>query len=105
MPGGLSGVELVRAARLQRPGLKAVLTSGYLAGNLPGASTSADIAATELPLLTKPYGQEALARVITEALGRDAAGNGLTRSGMAPLAWTLAPTCVSFRRQRRKRSG
>ena len=68
--------ELVRAARLQRPGIKAVLTSGYLAGNLPGASTSADITSTELPLLTKPYGQEALARVIGDTLSRDAPDAG-----------------------------
>ncbi len=36
MPGGMSGVELVRAARAFRPDLPAVLTSGYLAGNSTG---------------------------------------------------------------------
>jgi signal transduction histidine kinase/ActR/RegA family two-component response regulator len=67
MPGGLSGVELVRTARQTRPGLKAVLTSGYVAANIPGGAGTAELA-SELPLLTKPYGQDALARLIRDAL-------------------------------------
>jgi signal transduction histidine kinase/ActR/RegA family two-component response regulator len=71
MPGGLSGVELVQAARQRRPGLRAALTSGYLAGNMPGSSTSDEIESLDLPLLSKPYGQDELARVLKEAFGAD----------------------------------
>ncbi len=71
MPGGLSGVELVRAARQLRPALRAVLTSGYVAGSLPGASTSDEIESLDLPLLSKPYSQDELARVLREAFGTD----------------------------------
>ena len=71
MPGGLSGVELVRAARQRRPALRAVLTSGYVAGSLPGSSTSDEIEALDLPLLSKPYSQDELARVLREAFGTD----------------------------------
>jgi signal transduction histidine kinase/CheY-like chemotaxis protein len=65
MPGGMNGVVLVNEARRQRPGLKALLTSGYMAGNIPGESEAAD-----LPLLSKPYQQADLARAIQEALAR-----------------------------------
>jgi CheY-like chemotaxis protein len=71
MPGGLGGVELVQQARARRPGLKAVLTSGYIAADLPGASSLADLAAADIPLLGKPYRQEELAQVVRNALGRD----------------------------------
>ena len=67
MPGGLNGVELVREARRRRPGLKALLTSGYTAGHGPGES---DATAADLALLSKPYQQADLARAIRQALGR-----------------------------------
>jgi CheY-like chemotaxis protein len=63
MPGGMTGVELVRAARTVRPGLPAVLTSGYIAGNMTDPAAG-------LPVLSKPYQQEELARVIAQALAR-----------------------------------
>ncbi len=66
MPGGMSGVELVRAARARRPGLKAVLTSGYTAGSVTGAAGEA----VDLPMLSKPYQQAELARVIRDVLSR-----------------------------------
>jgi signal transduction histidine kinase/ActR/RegA family two-component response regulator len=65
MPGGMSGVELVRAARARNPGLRALLTSGYMAGNANGTA-GAD--AADLLLLSKPYQQAELARMIQEAL-------------------------------------
>jgi signal transduction histidine kinase/ActR/RegA family two-component response regulator len=68
MPGGINGIALVREARSKQPGLKALLTSGYMAGHVPGAS-EAEVA--DLPLLAKPYQQEDLARAIQEALNRD----------------------------------
>jgi CheY-like chemotaxis protein len=67
MPGGMNGIALVREARLRRPGLKALLTSGYMAGQAPGA-TEAEVA--DLPLLSKPYQQADLARAIQDALDR-----------------------------------
>ncbi|HEY6432802.1 MAG TPA: ATP-binding protein [Acetobacteraceae bacterium] len=76
MPGGLSGVELVLAARQRRPALRAALTSGYVAGNLPGASTSAEIESLDLPLLSKPYSQEELVRVLREAFDAEALPGG-----------------------------
>ncbi len=79
MPGGMNGIELVRAARKRRPGLRAVLTSGYMAGHASGASGATPAAATPeatsdatagLPMLAKPYHQADLARVIQDALSR-----------------------------------
>jgi CheY-like chemotaxis protein len=67
MPGGIDGVTLVREARRQRPKLKALLTSGYMVGNVPGQSGAG---ADDLPLLTKPYDHADLARAIHEALGQ-----------------------------------
>jgi PAS domain S-box-containing protein len=63
MPGGMHGGELVRRARLLRPHLKVLLTSGY-AENAIASYT--DIAGIEV--LGKPYGRERLARAIREAL-------------------------------------
>jgi signal transduction histidine kinase/ActR/RegA family two-component response regulator len=68
MPGGMNGVTLVREARRHRPELKALLTSGYLAGNVGG---DAEGDAVALPLLSKPYQQADLARAIRDALASD----------------------------------
>jgi signal transduction histidine kinase/ActR/RegA family two-component response regulator len=65
MPGGMNGITLVREARRQRPELRALLTSGYLAGNVPG---EAEAEAADLPLLSKPYQHADLARAIRDAL-------------------------------------
>ncbi len=48
MPGGLSGVDLARAARERRPDLRILLTSGFVG---EGAVLETD----EFPLLDKPY--------------------------------------------------
>jgi signal transduction histidine kinase/CheY-like chemotaxis protein len=66
MPGGMSGHALVREAQRRRPGLKALLTSGYMAAS--GAEASGADAA-DLALLSKPYQQAELARAIQAALG------------------------------------
>lgn len=66
MPGGMNGVVLAREARQRHPDLKVLLTSGYMAGNIPGG----DVAKVDLPLLSKPYQQADLARAIRDALGR-----------------------------------
>jgi signal transduction histidine kinase/CheY-like chemotaxis protein len=65
MPGGMNGVELVREARRLRPGLKALLTSGFTAGHVGGESEGE---AVDLAMLSKPYQQADLARAIEEAL-------------------------------------
>ncbi|MGQ9927310.1 MAG: PAS domain S-box protein [Chloroflexaceae bacterium] len=72
MPGGISGRELVRAARQVRPGLKVLYTSGYTEnvivhhGHLdPGVL-----------LLSKPYRRADLARKVREALLAEAEGQG-----------------------------
>ncbi len=63
MPGGLNGIELARRARLLRPGLKVLLTSGY-------AQTDAThkLDPDSEPLLQKPYTQSQLARLIRHTL-------------------------------------
>ncbi len=64
MPGGMSGTELVGEARARRPGLRVVLTSGYVAGAGPIAGDSL----SDVPMLSKPYRQTDLARIIEQAL-------------------------------------
>jgi signal transduction histidine kinase/CheY-like chemotaxis protein len=68
MPGGMNGVTLVREARRHRPELKALLTSGYLAGNVPGEAEGDSV---DLPVLSKPYQQADLARAIRDAMASD----------------------------------
>ena len=61
MPGGMTGVQLSAAARQLRPGLRILLTSGYAAnGSVDGAG--------DVPLLTKPYDRETLARSLRAVL-------------------------------------
>ena len=57
MPGSMSGDELARTARRQRPDLKVLLTSGFARGSLHGG-TQNDFADIFLP---KPYRQVELA--------------------------------------------
>ncbi|HEX7038207.1 MAG TPA: response regulator [Pseudomonadales bacterium] len=64
MPGGMSGLELVRAARRLRPELAVLLTSG----NTEAAVAGADPDAAPPLILAKPYRKEELARKIREAL-------------------------------------
>ncbi len=63
MPGGVSGVSLARTARELRPGLRILLTSGYV-GDGPELRTS------EFPLLDKPYAIEGLAGRLRKLLDR-----------------------------------
>jgi PAS domain S-box-containing protein len=58
MPG-MTGTELIRAARAQRPGLPVILATGYAqpVGIDPG-----------IPILKKPYLQQALAKAIAQVL-------------------------------------
>jgi signal transduction histidine kinase len=61
MPGGMNGFELVRAAQSLRPGLKALVTSGYA-----GVPHQPDSPAA--PILVKPYGRSTLAQRLRIAL-------------------------------------
>ncbi|GJE60215.1 PAS domain-containing hybrid sensor histidine kinase/response regulator [Methylobacterium trifolii] len=58
MPGGMNGSQLATEAQRLRPGLKVLLTSGYVA-NLDEGQV---IGRGELPVLNKPYRRDELAR-------------------------------------------
>ncbi|MGB9631954.1 MAG: PAS domain S-box protein [Chloroflexaceae bacterium] len=72
MPGGMSGRELVEAARQVRPGLKVLYTSGY-AENVIVHHGRLD---PGVLLLSKPYRRADLARKVREALLAEAEGQG-----------------------------
>jgi CheY-like chemotaxis protein len=63
MPGKLDGYDLVRIVRERWPRIKVVLTSGF-----PGSHSDRD--APGVPLLTKPYRRDDLARVLRDAFAR-----------------------------------
>jgi PAS domain S-box-containing protein len=64
MPKGMSGVELARKAQALHPGIKVLLTSGYMGHPLVRDYD----AETEFELLGKPYHQSQLLAQIGEAL-------------------------------------
>jgi CheY-like chemotaxis protein len=61
MPGQLDGFDLAEEIQAAWPSIKVVLTSGF-----PGSSHARSN--TNIPLLTKPYHRDELARVLREAL-------------------------------------
>jgi PAS domain S-box-containing protein len=63
MPGGMSGIELGRAAQALRPGIKVLLTTGYAA-----EVVTHQAAPPVFPLLQKPYKRDELARRVRAAL-------------------------------------
>jgi PAS domain S-box-containing protein len=63
MPGGMNGAQLAVEARRLRPELKVLLTSGYLAGGT-------ELLDSGLPVLTKPYQRDELAKKLRLVLGR-----------------------------------
>ena len=64
MPGGMNGADLAREARRLRPGLKILLTSGYV-----GEAGIGQEFGGGLPLLSKPYRRDELAETLRESLG------------------------------------
>ncbi len=62
---GMDGLALVRALRVARPGLPAVLVSGYAA-----AALGADLGAEGIGFLAKPFAPAALVAACQEALSR-----------------------------------
>ena len=65
MPGGVNGVELAHAALKERPGLKVLLTSGYV-------GDEAASWANEFPMIDKPYLGPALAAKLRAVLDTEA---------------------------------
>ena len=65
MPGGMNGSQLAAEAQRLRPGLKVLLTSGYVADLDEGQV----IGHGELPVLNKPYRRDELARALRLVLG------------------------------------
>lgn len=63
MPGGMSGVDLARAARAARPGIKILLTTGYAR---PAHREGGRISGVNW--LSKPYMSKELARAVQNAL-------------------------------------
>jgi len=59
MPG-INGLEIIRQAWHRRPGLKALLITGY-AGAVPDAVAG-------VPLLRKPFGPTELSQTVTQIL-------------------------------------
>jgi CheY-like chemotaxis protein len=75
MPGKLDGYDLARMVRERWPATKILMTSGF-----PGTKLDRTVTvAADIPLLTKPYRRDALARALRQALA--AAHNGHTESG------------------------
>jgi PAS domain S-box-containing protein len=64
MPNGMSGQDLLRKAREQRPALKALFTSGYSEHVIQGRGAR-DI---DVPLLGKPYRKQQLAAAVRSVL-------------------------------------
>jgi CheY-like chemotaxis protein len=64
MPGGMNGAQLADEARRIRPELKVLLTSGYVS-----AQSEEQVLESELPVLSKPYQRDELARKLRLVLG------------------------------------
>ena len=64
MPGGLTGFELARQLRAERPITRVIFMSGYADLHLLGADQAA-----AADILAKPFTPDALARRVREALG------------------------------------
>jgi len=64
MPNGMSGQDLLRKAREQRPTLKALFTSGYSEHVIQGRGDRDD----DVPLLGKPYRKQQLAAAVRNVL-------------------------------------
>jgi len=64
MPGGMSGLELGRTLRKQRPELPVVLATGY-------THWGSRVMDEDFTMIAKPYHREALAAAIRAALERE----------------------------------
>jgi signal transduction histidine kinase len=66
MPGGMNGVQLSVEAKRLRPELKVLLSSGYT-----GAALGSSGVPEDMPILTKPYRREDLAKKLRTVLSGD----------------------------------
>jgi YesN/AraC family two-component response regulator len=66
MPGGMNGLELARLARIERPGLMVLFTSGYSAGTLRSGDKLTEVE----HFLGKPYRRGDLSRKLQDIFGR-----------------------------------
>jgi PAS domain S-box-containing protein len=64
LPGGMSGREVAERAKVKRPGLPVLLTTGYAAG----VTRNSDRLGAAIPVLGKPYTLEGLARKVREVI-------------------------------------
>ena len=64
MPGGMNGIQLLRAVRDLAPGTGGLLMSGYL----PEAVGQLDGDLDDISLLQKPFSRDSLLEAVTEAL-------------------------------------
>lgn len=64
MPGGMSGVELARAALAQRPGLRVLFASGFSEAAVEGVVRTRELGM----IISKPYGKSDLARALALAM-------------------------------------
>src|SRR5690606_18086862 len=78
MPGGLSGVEVARAAQEVRPGCRTILVSGYATAQLPELPES-------VVYLGKPFRVQELIDTL------DTAGSGHRRSQARPRVGRRTP--------------
>src|SRR6185295_7419459 len=78
MPNGIDGQELLIRARQQRPGLKALFTSGYSEHFLKARGDTDQ----SVPLLGKPYRSHKLAEAVRRVLDAPQAVDGALRSGL-----------------------
>jgi signal transduction histidine kinase len=69
MPGGVSGIELARRARVLRPDLKILLTSGFV-------GEEAEAWANEFPMIDKPYEPSRLVSRVRTAFDGDGQADG-----------------------------
>uniref|UniRef100_B0T738 histidine kinase n=1 Tax=Caulobacter sp. (strain K31) TaxID=366602 RepID=B0T738_CAUSK len=69
MPGGVSGIELARRARVLRPDLKILLTSGFV-------GEEAEAWANEFPMIDKPYEPSRLVSRVRAAFDGDGPAEG-----------------------------
>jgi CheY-like chemotaxis protein len=83
MPGGVSGVSLARTARELRPGLRVLLTSGYV-------GEGAVLETKEFPLLDKPYETRLLSAKLRKLLDRPVTRRRRPRAPRQPEASSAA---------------
>jgi CheY-like chemotaxis protein len=72
MPGGMSGLDLARAARERRPNLPILLTTGYAHASIGLHGEGGRVPV--FPILDKPYRRTDLLAKVDEVLGLEAGG-------------------------------